>query len=470
MQPKLIKLLIVSRFSRPLIVVMFFVLVYSIMMSVLVPPEAMQMGPFWSYYMIGITAFFLALMTMMGGVAIMKSDLDYLFTLPLNRRELTVSLYITQFLATGISYLLIFGYVFAFLGGSVTTKLLIAGDMVLIGLLQTSISIIAFRLETKYKAILAAGISLYGVLPILGLNYSYTSVFTGNVLFGTIVIVILNVIFNYISLRELRTIELGFTKVTSMRSSAEYKSTERFAGLTQRAAIFRRYLTEFSLTGRFNMGGSVSVRVSRIRLRTLLIPMTAIAIIYAYLAILFNPSDGSPGVAPVLTMMYLGIFIPMFFPEVFSHERAWLAFSSMSAKNYWTYVVYAKMFQTLVMMIPFIAVNVYLFLSGVTATLNVIVFLTTVIPTSPAISLFFSGKFAPMQVIDMETLPSEFSLRQMATLLPVLLFSVTAIISIISIWIALICGAFFIVFAILVMSSGKRWNRLVFRLTERGFV
>lgn len=470
MQPKLIKLLIVSRFSRPLIFVMVFVLAYSIMMSVLIPPDSIQMNPFWSYYMIGITAFFLTLMTMMGGVAIMKSDLDYLFTLPLNRRELSVSLYITQFLATGISYLLIFGYVFAFLGGSVQSKLMVAGDMVLIGLLQTSMSIISFRLRTSQKAILAAAMAIYAVSPVFGFNYSFTSIFTGNVLFGTISVVILNIIFNYFSLRELSTIELGFTKVSSLRASAEYRSTERFVGLSQRAAIFRRYLAELSLTGRFNMGGSVSVRVTRIRLRTLLIPMFAIAGVYTYLALMFNPADGSLSVAIMLSMMYLGIFIPMFFPEVFSHERAWLAFSSMAARNYWTYVIYAKMFQILVMMSPFIAANIYLYFSGISGALNAIIFLATVIPTSPAVSLYFSGKFSPAQVVDMETLPSEFSLRQMATLLPVLLFSVAAIMSAVSIVLAFASGTLFILFAILLMSSRKRWDRLVYRLTERGFV
>lgn len=470
MQPKLIKLLIVSRFSRPLILVMIFVLAYSVTMSVTVPPDSLQMGPFWSYYMIGITAFFLTLMTLMGGVAIMKSDLDYLFTLPLNRRELSISLYITQFLATGISYLLIFGYVFAFIGGSIQSKLIVAGDMVLIGLLQTSMSIISFRLRTVHKAILGGVMALYAVSPVFGFNYSFTSIFTGNILYGTISIVILNVIFNYFSLKELSTIELGFTKVSSLRASAEFRSTERFTGLTQRAAIFRRYLAELSLTGRFNMGGSVSVRVTRIRLRTLLIPMFAVAAVYTYLALAFNPADGSLSVAIMLSMMYLGIFIPMFFPEVFSHERAWLAFSSMAAKNYWTYVVYAKMFQTLVMMLPFIAANLYLYFSGISGSLNAIIYLATVIPTSPAISLYFSGKFSPAQVVDMETLPAEFSLRQMATLIPVLLFSVAAIISVVSVFSALICGILFIVFALILMSNGKRWDRLVYRLTERGFV
>lgn len=470
MQLKLIKLLIVSRFSKPLIAVLAFVLVYTSLMSIFVPQEALQIGPFWTYYIISITAFFITLMTLMGGVAIMKSDLDYLFTLPLNRRELAVSLYITQFLATGISYVLLFGYVFAFLPGTVNTKLLIAGDMVLIGLLQTSLSIISFKLETKGKIALSVAMGVYALVPLAGFNYSFTSVFTGNVLVGTFIIIGLNVVFNLLALTQLSTIEIGFTKMRSLRSSAEYKKTERFVGLSRRSAIIRRYLTELSLTGRFNLGGSVSVRVSRVKLQVILIPVSILAAIYAYLALIFNPGDNSPGTAVVIASLYLGIFIPMFFPEVFSHERAWLAFSSMTARTYWKYVIYAKILQTYVLIAPFIVANLFLAVMGVGGALNGAIFVATVMPTSPLLSMYFSGKFAPVQVIDMETLPTEFSLRQLATLFPVLFFSIAALISMFSVYLALSCAAFFILLGVSIALSRRSWNRTLYRLTEKGYV
>lgn len=470
MQPKLIRLLIVSRFSRPLIGLMIFMLAYAVLMSLFVPPEAVQIGPFWTFYIIGITAFFIILMTMIGGIAIMKSDLDYLFTLPLSRRDLAVSFYITQFLATGISYLLLFGYVFIFIGGSVPVKLVLAGDMVLIGLLQTAISIVAFRLETPQKALLAGGMGVYALLPLAGFSYSFTSIFTGDLFAGTVIIVVLNVIFNYFALSQLSTIELGFTKITSIRASAEYKRIERFVGLSQRAAIIRRYLSELSFTGRFNLGGSVSVRVSRVKLRIVLIPVSILAVVYAYISILFNPADGSPGVAIVMAAMYLGIFIPMFFPEVFSHERAWLAFSSMTAKTYWLYIVYAKMIQVFVMMTPFIATNIFLAFYGVHGAVNALIYVAAIIPTSPLISIFFSGRFSPAQIIDMETLPMEFSLRQLATLVPMVFYAAAAVVSMFSVILALGCTAFFGGFALLIILGDRRWNRIIYHLTERGYV
>lgn len=470
MRPKLIKLLIVSRFSKPLIALLIFVIAYSALMSVFVSPEALQVGYFWTYYIVGITAFFITLMTMMGGVAIMKSDLDYLFTMPLSRRELAVSLYITQFLATGISYVILFGYVFAFIGGDTGTKLIIAADMILIGLLQTSLSIVSFKLNTKGRIALGGAMGVYALIPLAGLNYSFTSVFTGNVMVGTLVIVILNVIFNYIALTQLSTIEIGFTKVSALRSSAEYKKTERFVGLSRRAAVIRRYLSEISFTGRFNLGGSVSVRVSRVRLRVLLIPVAVLAGIYTYLALLFETHDGSPGVAIVLASLYLGIFIPMFFPEVFSHERAWLAFSSMSAKTYWKYVIYAKVIQTYVVLLPFIIADIFLAVRGVGGALNGAIFVAGVIPSSPLLSMYFSGKFQPVQVIDMETLPMEFSLRQFATMFPVILFAIAAIISLFSVVLALICVAFFVAVSIGIYLNNRMWNRTLYRLTEKGYV
>lgn len=470
MQPKLIRLLINSRFSRGLLILLIFVLGYSISMSVLIPPEAVIAGPFWSFYIIGMTTFFLLLMTLVGGIAIMKSDLDYLFTLPLDRRELAVSFYITQFLATGISYLLLFGYVFAFIQGSVAEKVMLAADMALIGLLQTALSIVSFRLSIFQKALLAGGMGAYALLPIIGFPFSFTSIFTGNILYGTVSIIILNIIFNAMALSQLSTIELGFTKVTSIRSSADYKSIERFTGLSRRGAIVRRYLSELSFTGRFNLGGSVSVRVSRIRLRTLLIPVTALAAVYAYISYILNPSDGSPGTAVVMAMLYLGIFIPMFFPEVFSHERAWLAFSAMAAKEYWLNILYAKVLQTLVIVAPFIGANILLFFLGVTSSLNAVIFTAAVVPTSPLISLLFSGRFSPAQIIDMETLPMEFNLRQLATFIPVIFYSAAALVSIFSVFLAVSVAVVFDLVALLIIISKKRWNRIVYNLTEHGFV
>lgn len=470
MRFKLIRLLIASRFSKPLIALMVFVLGYSVIMGVLIPPEAVQMGAFWTYYIIGITAFFLTLMTAIGGVAIMKSDLDYLFTLPLRRRDLAVSLYITQFLATGISYLLMFGYVFVFIGGSAMSKIIIAGDMVLIGLLQTALSILSFKLRTLHKVILAAGMGIYALLPLVGFNYSITSIFTGNVAAGTLIIVALNVVFNFFALTQLSKIELGFTKVTALRSSLEYRTTERFIGLSRRAAIFRRYLSELSLTGRFNLGGSVSVKVSRIRLSILIIPMSALAAIYAYLAITFNPADGSIGMAEILSAMYIGIFIPMFSPEVYSHERAWLAFSSMSAKSYWRYVIYARIVQTYVILVPFIIANAFLVFFGAGGALNVMIYLAAVVPSAPVITMYISGRFSPAQIIELETMPTEFSLRQLGTLLPVLFYSAAAIISMFTVWLALGCAVTFTLASIAVLLSTRTWNRIVYRLTERGYV
>ncbi len=470
MLSRLVKFLIITRFSRGLVAFILVFLGYSVILGTVYNNFETTSNPFFNYYLVGILVFLTVFMVFLGGVALMKSDLDYLFTLPLNRGELVVSLYLAQFMATGVSFLFAVGYVLPYVSGGLAVKAVMAGDIALLALLVTSLSIISFRLSQKQKAFLASALGIWALLPIFGFNYSYTSIFMGNTVAGTIIIAALDVPFNFYAVRQLFDIEIGFLKTTARRAGSEFRRPESFSGLSPVRAIFAHHLSELSLTGRFGIGGSVSVRISRIRLYYLLIPALFLGGIYLYLA-LKEGNSGPLNVAMLLASLYIGIFTSILFAqEVLSHERAWLAFVSLPVEVYWRSLAVSKILQTYVMMVPFIGADIVLLALGFHGALNTLLFMGIVVPLSPVVTIYFGSRLSVNQIVDTEIMSGQQNLRQMLSLGPILILAIMSIISIVS-----LIGAVVVVFiavasdCYLVFSSTVSEN-MVFGLTEKGFV
>ncbi|HYB76325.1 MAG TPA: hypothetical protein VEC08_05140, partial [Nitrososphaerales archaeon] len=104
----LFKFVIRTRFSRPFLILIAVLIVYFIALSELVPSH--QENLILSYYGTAIVALFLAMSLAAGGVMVLKSDRDYLFTLPLSTRDLSLSIFFSQFIAFGVTVLLMFVY------------------------------------------------------------------------------------------------------------------------------------------------------------------------------------------------------------------------------------------------------------------------------------------------------------------------------------------------------------------------
>ncbi len=466
---KLVKFLIVTRFSKPLVAFIFVFLAYSVILGTLYS-SVETTNSFFNYYLVGILIFLTVFMVFLGGVALMKSDLDYLFTLPLNRRELVVSLYLMQFMATGISFLFAVGYVLPYVSGGLLQKGIMAGNIALLALLVTSLSIISFKLETRQKALLATILGVWAILPILGFNYSFTSVFTGNMTAGTFIVIALNIPFNIYAVRQLRDIEIGFLKTTSRRSGTEFRNPESFAGKSPVEAIYAHHLSELSLTGRFGIGGSVSVRISRIRLYYLLIPAPFLAFIYLYLA--FREGNVGPiNITLLLGSLYIGIFSSILFAqEVLSHERAWLAFISMPIKVYWRSLAISKIMQTYVIMAPFIVSDMVLMFFGFKSALNALIFMGITVPLSPVVTIYFSSRLSVNQIVDSEIMTGQQNLKQMLSLGPILFLSMMAIVSVVSLVGALVVVGIAVATVAYLVGSSHVSENMVFKLTEKGFV
>ncbi len=441
-------------------------LTFSIVMGVFVS----QPNPLWSYFVVGILVFFMTFMIAFGGVAIMKSDLDYLFVLPLKRRELAISFYITQFFATGISFVFMFGYSMPYLAGSLTELAVIGGDIILISLMITALSILAYSLSVPSKILLLTVMVLWTASPVLGFHYSFTSVFFGEPIIGTILTVAVNIPINYFALRELGSIEIGFTKVSVRISGDIYKNQIAYSRHTARGSIFLYNLLQLNMTSRMNIGATTSQRSARIKLHYLLIPMSILAVVYAVLARVYDSGE-PPNVAILIASIYLAMFIPIFFSQgVLSYERAWLAFTSVPAYLYWRRVIFSKYIQMVLMILPFFFASIYLHIIGVSMAINTLPLYIIAVPSIAVLVMYLSGLLTMDQVKEPGTLSAQFSLRQMVILLPIAVSFAVVIISLMFWQAGLIASAVLFGLMLLVVLRKKAWTRLVYRLTERGFV
>ncbi len=117
MLAKLVRFVLLTRFSKPLLGVIAFFLAYDIVIRALTNSPGFSTG--FSYYAVGATIFFITVSLLFGGLFILKSDRDYLLTLPLKRRDLSISLFTAQFVGSGITILFLFGF---YLGGARTLE------------------------------------------------------------------------------------------------------------------------------------------------------------------------------------------------------------------------------------------------------------------------------------------------------------------------------------------------------------
>jgi len=463
---KLVRFILKTRFSKPLLLFLIVVLIYSILIGLLTRKENEILSSFFTTYIIGVLTLLMIFMIFMGGVTIMKPDLDFLFTLPLKKTEMAVALYLAQFLATGISFIFSIGYILPYEGKNAVNEELIVSGVILLSILVTSISSISHRFRTNQKAGLSAALGAWALLPFVGVNYSFTSLFTGNPLFAVIALLVLDVPLSIVSFRELENAEIGLMK-SNTGGSAIFRKTEHFYGCSPVKAIYRKNLNELSLTGRVGLGGSLRVRVSRVSITYPVIVVFFISILYAYLAI----REHHFNFVIFFGTLYAGIFSSILLSQEFlSHERAWLGFSSMRADMYWRHICNAKILQSMLILSPLAAADLALSLMRIPYAPGAFIFTLITVPLFTPVSIYINASFNAYQIVDTDMMAGQQNLRQVISLLPVLFVSIMSIISVLSIIFAAI--TVFVMLAIyysLTHSEGLA-EHLLSRLVEKGYI
>jgi hypothetical protein len=465
----LLKFVIRTRFSRPFLILITVVLAYQVGISTLIPRRSENL--IFSYYGTVIIAFFLAMALATGGVMVLKSDRDYLFTLPLSARDLSISIFFGQFIAFGVTTL----FMFAYLAQTLASPLLLI-DLVALALTFTSLGVIAPSLTTKVRILLSVALALWTLLALVNFPLSPGSAFNGNAYGGTATLVGLAAVTTAAAFRGLSRIELDMMKSLARSTSTEIRSPNSYAGKSPVGAIYSMNLSSISLAGRVNMAGASRYVSRRVKTRWVIATTSVAAAAYfAFVAYLIPPTPfvvGTNSLPAAIAVAVILSFLAFFFSQsAITNERIWLSLTSLPPGTYFRHLIASKVISLLLIMAPFAIADVALLEIGYGEALGALVVVVAVIPSSYVLEILWSAYVAPIQVKgDDLMMPGQFNLRQLAATLP--LIAVFFLVSIASLFpiVAVAGGAILIAISALLTMSGGFWSRVVTRLTENGFV
>jgi hypothetical protein len=441
---------------------------YSIVVSQAIPQSGIN--TILGYYAAGLIAFFLAMALATGGVMVMKSDRDYLFTLPLSTRDLSIAIFFAQFVAFGLTVLLTFAY----LAQALTSPLLLV-DLAALALTFTSLGAIAPSIQTRTRIVLSIALALWTLLSFANVPFTPGSAFNGNLYGGTVTLLVLAAATVTLAFRSLSRVELDMMKSMVRSTSADIKSPSSFAGQSPIGAIYSMNLNNMSLAGRMNMAGTSRYVSKRVKTKWVAAATSVAGAAYFIGALLVGPTATSTDVGSLPVEILVSVvlsFLAFFLSQsAITNERIWLSLTSLPPASYFRHLIGARVLSLIVILTPFAVADAVLSVLGHGGALGAIAVVLAVIPGSFVLEVCWAAYITPIQVKgDDMMMPAQFNLKQLATVLPfipvVALASVASIFPIVAAAGGLlICGAS----VLLVMSSGF-WSRVVTRLTESGFV
>jgi len=464
----LLKFVLRTRFSRPFLIFIVIMVGYSAVISQTIPRTGM--GIIFGYYATGIVAFFLAMALATGGVMVLKSDRDYLFTLPLSTRDLSISIFFSQFIAFGVTVLLMFAYLSQAFGSP-----LLFVDLVSLALVFTSLGVIAPSLRTRTRVALSIGLALWTLLAFANFPFSPGSAFNGNLYGGTATLLALAAVTVAFAFRGLSRIELDMMKSMVRTSSSDIKSPSTFVGKSPLGAIYSMNLSSMSLAGRVNMAGASRYVSRRVKTWQVLAVTSVAGAAYFIFALYLGPGTVSTDVgslpAEILVAIVLA-FLGFFFSQsAITNERVWLSLTSLPAASYFRHLIASRVISLMFILTPFAVADAALLVLGYQGALGALAVVLAVIPGSFVLEICWAAFVAPIQVKgDDLTMPAQFNLRQMATGLPLTIVMVLAAVASLLPIVAEVGGTALCIVAALLAMNGGFWSRVVTRLTEAGFI
>jgi hypothetical protein len=411
-----------------------------------------------------------------GGLFVLKSDRDYLLTLPLSRRDLSISLFIAQFVGSGITILFLYGFYVAG-AGTVSNTVIFVINLALLACIVTSLGVISNLLETWKRVFIAVVLGFWCFTSILGFPFTPVSAFAGSLFYGSISMFLLAAIVVPLALKELAYLELGSLRTLLRTTSSEYKRTMSFAGKGPIRTIYSYHLSYLELVGRLNLGGSTSYRTTRIKTRTVLIVSTLAGSAYLVFIALSQlggilPAKINSGPIVLILPIFLGIItLTLMSQGTLSNERGWLAFAAMDPATYLRHLLLSRVISTLAVIGPFGIANLILGLMGVARGINAGIVLLLTVPTASVLSTYIVARLGAVQQVKEEGLmPGQFDLRQFLVILPIYVMIGLIIVSELFFIAAIAITVTLGILAILLLASANTWRGIAYRLTERGFV
>ncbi|NAZ38648.1 MAG: hypothetical protein GU345_01250 [Acidilobus sp.] len=430
------------------------------------------------------SAVLLFLSSMQGGMAVLKSDRDYLFTLPVSRSELAFSLYVGQLMLGGLLTVAWLGWYLPFVE---VPPGYAAFDLVLFVLLLTSLSASVAELPAKRRALAASGIALWAASGVWN-PVSPSSFFSAHFLAGTLTLAALSVGLTSYTLRRLGRAPLIVGSQASQPSPSEGPVLS-FQGARGPAALLRMKLNSITLSGRvggFSAGGSryFSRRVSLMKFMGYMAAasLSLLAAALALYALGLLPTgyqalrDARSGGATAFWLLYMPaviaevLFIGFSSSDVIN-ERPWLAFTSLSPGRYLRLSALSWALVTLASLAPFSIAYLVIWLLGVWPAIGLLPQLLITTPTLSVLAYFASTSLVMMPQLRYEGFtPGQAGIRGLVlaiiVMVPVIMLSYSLNSFSFSLYSSLVALA---IISPLLALDGP-WASASRKLVERGYV
>jgi hypothetical protein len=389
---KLVKFLVLSRVSKPTLVLLVALGILT-SLPLLLFHYNKETSLTYSYYDIFFTIFFtlLPLFAPQKGSSIpgiIKSDVDFLFQLPIDSKGLALGLIISNIIVSLIYMVVISSFFIPSLG------LLAFPTLFLISLIPPSLSVITYSLPLKSRISIAFLIVLWDASALMGNPFSPLSMFFGYYE-GYFLLALLDVLLLYLAITRFNTVGLALRYFAP--EEKEVMKSISFSTSTPFMVMLIKNLHFLEIGGRSNILTAQTFIVRRVDVRWLILVFTIIGVVFlVLLKIIYSPVVNPTVINSMYyTIIAYSILIPymtMFFFVIsaFAFEPLWLYLSIMTplelARNY----ILSKIIAIEVVLLP------YIILIGIAEGTIVAMDLLIGIPLSIIFVISTSARFYPV--------------------------------------------------------------------------
>ncbi len=336
----LFKLLLFSRFTKPLLVIYAFLFVltsYAVLLS------SSAQGSIPVSTAIEILSVPVVLSSLLSRLVLTKSDVDFLFTLPISRREIVLGLYLVSLVANGLTYLYFGAFAFSVVG---------AGGAILVAaltLMTTSMSVALAPLKFRYRGMVSLALGAWFVSPAFGFPFSPLSMLTGYS-YAYAILASLTAVFVYFSFVNFDKVRL--TSVQGQTQTRRVKEVS-FGSRSPFLAVLKRNVSFLELGVRYNYMGFTAFKTFRVNLVYLVVLSAVVSAVYYFVGGQFR----SVGLFALLVEIYL-VFI--FAQSSFMFEPLWLSFGLLDSLSYARYLLLSRLISLEAIFVPLALVNALL--------------------------------------------------------------------------------------------------------------
>ncbi|MGC9105043.1 MAG: hypothetical protein ACP5HQ_01255 [Thermoprotei archaeon] len=257
---------------------------------------------------------------------IFKSDLDYLYTLPIDRRKVSVALmvgdaFLQSLLMSSIAVATVNAY-----------ALLIA---LLLGLAMGSLSQAAYHLSGKYRLPLFALVGLWLASPYFGFPFSPLSVVIGDVVPGLVSALAFAAVSFVAMLKSAETLDLAV--MASLTDKSE--GGDRQANLLITSpflSVLRLRLSYLGVAARYAVIESeVDISSKPVSFRTVALALAAAGVAYFAILVYLSGDAFLTRLAEVVASVYVGLLgFSVSGLSAVANDRLWPTFTALGARYY----------------------------------------------------------------------------------------------------------------------------------------